>query len=360
MRSLALYGAILVATVGAIALPFYRLNPDLILAPQQITAARPPWETVYALIDGYYDYGVIPLDMRDLSWTPTAAPPTRIPWLWVTGLFGLVYAFFYTRPLDWGAPRQTLAFAGFTLSLFLLWSKGYSPQWLGWPLYFIALLLPNLRGVLYAVILDGVNIIEANFYFIIFGDEHWLLVATVIIRTVIFLALAAEFLLLLWPERMTPRLAAIRRWAVAGLVVALVVGAIPAGWRLGERYFALSRQQSPYAATIARLEEEPLKGALLLNSHTAYDWLYPYLRTEYRFFMLDDYAPPGQSVAGRTTILLERIATETDLLWVYDADAGVTTPAEEALAAWLGGRPPAHIQDIDGGRLYLYVLPAGQ
>ena len=50
--------------------------------------------------------------------------------------------------------EHTLAFVGFTLCLFMLWSKGYSPQWLGWPLFFMALLLPNLRGIIYAIILS--------------------------------------------------------------------------------------------------------------------------------------------------------------------------------------------------------------
>jgi hypothetical protein len=125
---IALYLAIFLVTVIVIALPFYLMNPALILGSQQITGARQPWETVWALIDGNYDYGVIPLDMRDLSWSPGDAPPTRVPWLLVTSLFGLVYLFFYTRPLNWNAPRQVLAFVGFTLALFMLWSKGYSPQ----------------------------------------------------------------------------------------------------------------------------------------------------------------------------------------------------------------------------------------
>jgi len=140
---IALYLAVFAVTVILIGLPFYRLNPDLILGSQLITAARQPWETVWALIDGNYDYGIIPLDMRNLAWTPGDAPPTRIPWLVVTGVTALVYLLFYTRPLNWQRPRNLLAFVGFTLAVFMLWSKGYSPQWLGWVLFFIALLLPT-------------------------------------------------------------------------------------------------------------------------------------------------------------------------------------------------------------------------
>ncbi len=353
---IALYLAIFLVTIVLIALPFYRMNPDLILGSQQITAARQPWETVWALIDGNYDYGVIPLDMRNLAWQPGEAPPTRIPWLLVTLGFGLIYAFFYTRPLNWRQPGQAIPFVGFTLCLFMLWSKGYSPQWLGWPLFFIALLLPNIRGITYAVILSLSNIVEANFYFIMFPQERWLLAATVLIRTALLIVLAIEFLWLIWPQLVTPRVKTVRAWSLAVFVLILLVAAVPAGLRLGQSYFDLRLQQSPYAATITRLQGEQVKGGLLLNSHIVYDWFYPYLRHDYQLIMLDDYAPPGQSVQARTVALLDDLAAQTDVFWIYDADAALTSPAEEALQSWLGEQPPAHQQDIDGGRLYLFIL----
>jgi len=360
LRRIVIYFAIFLVTVFLITMPFYLMNPKLILGPQLISAARQPWETVWALIDGNYDYGIIPLDMRDLSWTPGNALPTRIPWLWVTTIFGLLYAWFYTRPLDWRQPRNVLAFVGFTLCLFMLWSKGYSPQWLGWILFFIALLLPNIRGVTYATILSIANIIEANFFFIIFPNERWLFAATVLIRTFLFIVLAIEFLWLIWPQVVTPRVTKIRGWGLAIFVGLLLIGTIPAAVQLTHSYFDLRHLQSPYTATLTRLQDEPAKGALLLNSHHTFDWFSPYLRRDYSLFMLDDYAPPGESVDVRTTVLLDTIATQTDILWIYDSDASVTTSAEEALAAWLGDTSLAHIQDIDGGRLTLYILNAAE
>jgi hypothetical protein len=240
------------------------------------------------------------------------------------------------------------------LCLFMLWSKGYSPQWLGWVLFFIALLMPNLRGVTYAVILSLANIIEANFYFIIFPEDRWLFAATVLLRTLLLLVLAIEFLWLIWPP--APRWQRALNWGLTGLVALLIIGAIPAGAALGRSYFETRLRQSPYSATITRLQGEAVKGALLLNSHTTYDWFYPYLRGDYRLAMLDDYAPANDSVARRTTALLDGLAAQTDVLWIYDADAAVTTASEEALRAWLAPYQMAHIQDIDGGRLYLYIL----
>jgi hypothetical protein len=356
MRRIAIYLIVFLMTVVLVGAPFYFMNPDLILRPQQMTTLRPAWETIWALIDGNYDYGIIPLDMRNLDWAAIEPASSRVPWPFVTAVFGLVYLWFYTRQIEWASAQPLLAFAGFTLCLFMLWSKGYSPQWLGWPLFFIALLLPNLRGIIYTTILSLANIIEANFYFIIFPQEHWLFATTVLIRTLLFIVVAIEFLWLIWPKAVTPRVEQLRRWGVTIFVLILVIGAVPAGLQLGRSYFNLRQKQSPYAATITRLRGEQVTGALLLNSHTVYDWFYPYLRHQYNFFMLDDYTPPGNSVERRTQTLLETITAQTDVLWIYDADAVITTPSEEALQNWLNGRPPAHLQDIDGGRLYLFIL----
>ncbi len=354
---IALYSAIFLVTVIIIAWPFYQLNPDLIFASQQITMLRQPWETVWALIDGNYDYGILPLDRRDLNFAEIPPVPSQIPWLGVTAIFGLIYALFYTRPINWAKAKNMLAFAGFTLCLFMLWSKGFSPQWLNWPLFFIALLLPNIRGVIYAAILSLGNIIEANFFFIIFPEEHWLFATTVLIRTFLLIVLTVEFLWLIWPQAVTPRVRKVRAWGLTVFVLLLLLGLIPALAKLGDSYFDLRKRQSPYAATIERLQHETVTGALLLNNHTVYDWFYPYLRQyEYTFYMLDEYDPPTESVETRTTNLLNSIAQQNDVLWIYDHNAALTTPAEETLTVWLNNRPPAHIQDIDGGRLYLFIL----
>jgi hypothetical protein len=238
----------------------------------------------------------------------------------------------------------------------MLWSKGYSPQWLGWVLYFIALLLPNGRGIGYAILLSVSNMLEANIFFVMFPDEHWLLQVTVITRTVIFITLSLEFILLIWPHWVTPPMAHLRRWSVILLLAVWLIGTPPALWSLGQSYMINRLAQSPYHTTITRLQGEKVKGALLLNDQIVYDWFYPYLRQDYQFFMLDDYQPANDTVERRMTDMLNHITAQTPVLWVYDGNAAETTPAETALQTWLNQRSPAHIQDIDGGRLYLFII----
>lgn len=357
------YLGVFALTVVAIGLPFYLLNPRLAWGPLAISGARAPWESVWALLEGEFGYGVIPLDMRDITWDPASAAPSRLPWLWITLAFGLVYLFAYTRRFAWRNPRNLVAFTGFTLIMFMLYSKGYSPQWLGWPLAFVALLLPNLRGAFYAVVTSLLNLIEANLFFTVVPDAHWLLVVTVGLRTLIFVLLAVEFLLILQPHWLTPKVGSVRRWGLVGLAGLLLAGSLPAGVRFVEEYVEARYQLSPYQATIATLRaarspaapESQGQPALIFNSydHRAYDWLYPYLRRDFAFYMLDDYAPPGQSVEVRTIASLEHIAAAHQEWWLFDSAPDTVSPSETAAADWLTAQGTLlDVREIDDGRLY--------
>jgi hypothetical protein len=361
-----LYVGVFGLTVAAIGLPFYLLNARLVWGPLVISGARAPWESVWALLEGEFGYGIIPLDMRNISWDPATSPAYRLPWIWITLAFAFVYALIYTRRFDWKEPRKVLALTGFTVVLFMLYSKGYSPQWLGWILVFVALLLPNLRGAFYAVMSGLLNLVEGNIFFTIVPDERWMLIATVGLRTLIFLILAAEFLLILQPHWRTAVVRRAQRWAVIGLATLMVVGSVPASLRFVQAYFDVRYQLSPYQATIDTLraaqpssEANMGQPALILNSydHRTYDWLYPYLRGDYSFYMLDDYAPPGLSVETRTDARLEDIATAHHDWWLFDNDPTHQSPSEKAAADWLSAHGNLlDKRDIDGGQLYHFEI----
>jgi hypothetical protein len=249
----------------------------------------------------------------------------------------------------------------------VLFSKGYSPQWLGWVLAFVVLLLPNLRGAFYAVVTGALNLIEANVFFTMVPDEHWLLVITVGLRTLIFLLLAVEFMLIVQPQWLTPTVRGVRRWGLIGLASLLVVGSVLAGVRFVRAYFDARYQLSPYQATINTLRtarassvgKSTPEAAVILNSydHQTYDWLYPYLRRDFTFYMLDDYAPPGESVERRTIAHLERIAAAQGDWWLFDNDPTTQSPSEMVAADWLATHGALQdVRDIDGGRLYHFLI----
>jgi hypothetical protein len=355
------YFGIFGLTVLAIGLPFYLLNPRMVWGSITMNSVREPWETVWALLEGKYSYGTVPLDMRNTAWDPsTSTYVSPLPWLWITLAFGAIYLWAYTRPFDWKDPRNLTAFTGFTLILFMLYSKGYSPQWLGWTLAFVALLLPNLRGAFYAVIVSLANLMEGNVYFTILPSEHWLLFVTVGLRTLIWVILGAEFMLILQPGWLTRPVRLGRRWAVIGLAAALVVGSVPAGARFVQAYFDARYRQSPYRATIKTLRAQSQPGAaLIFNSfdNTTYDWLYPYLRDNFAFYMLDDYAPPGESMEARTQALLESIAAQRRDWWLFDNNPAVELPSEAVARRWLEDHATlVEARDSDSGRLYHFSI----
>jgi hypothetical protein len=140
-------------------------------------------------------------------------------------------------------------------------------------------------------------------------------------------------------------------------------------------YFEARYQLSPYRATIETLRaarqlppdqagrrsnvKRAPEAALVLNSydHQTYDWLYPYLRRDFTFYMLDDYAPPGESVETRTVARLNRIVAIQQDWWLFDSDPDSQSPSEAVAADWLVTHGTLlDVRDIDGGLLYHFSV----
>ncbi len=356
VRHVVAYLGVFAATVIAIGLPFYLMNSRILWGSLLMNGVRGPWETVWALLVGDFGYGVAPLDMRNLAWIPTRTPGPSLPWMWISVVFALLYGFLYTRRWEWTNPRAVTAFAGVTVAIFMLYSKGYSPQWLGWILVFVAMLLPTLRGAAYAVLVSVANLVEGNVFFTMVPDEHWLLVLTVGLRTVVFVMLAVEFVLVGRPDWVNSTVVRLRRWALVGLIAIVTIGAVPASIFFVNGYFDARYRMSPYRATIDILRTESQTGdVLVLDSFDdrTYDWLYPYLRQQLTFYMLDDYAPPPARVEDETRTLLEAIASEHSVWWLYDSDPGSDSVSELTAMDFLQNHAELlDTRDVDGGRLY--------
>ena len=129
-------------TSAALLLPFALLNPDMTLASLRIIWSRPPWETVWALTQGVYGPGSVgPLSARTDSnfWVPSAQPGTE-NW-WIAALFAALLLTFYWKFWNTRDGYKIVAGVGFTLCTLLLYSKGYSPQFLIWLAPLIVVLL---------------------------------------------------------------------------------------------------------------------------------------------------------------------------------------------------------------------------
>jgi hypothetical protein len=287
-----LYVLIFVAIVAGIGYPLVSANPSLALSSLRIQSIRSPWQSIWALIDGNYTAGVVELDMRNLEGLAAPLWPSRIPWGVVGLFFLLVYLWLYTRRYDWTRTRTLLSFTATSVIWLFLYSKGWSPQFLVWVLAFLALLLPTLRGVLLAILLSLVNVVESHLFLIMLPDEHWLLVGTVITRTLLLLLLMVEFLAQIWPApvraEQVRRLAA---WATWGVMLAALLGAGISAPRVARAYWNQQYAKHPCQEAILYLEQEAHWPNPLIVTQQPELWrdLYPWLRQSYEFYVIDGY-----------------------------------------------------------------------
>jgi len=342
-RKLAFLGATVLALL-VIALPFLYLNSRFLWAFLANMLGRSSWETVWALAEGYYSYGVVTADRFTLP-TDFSTHPSFLPWPLITAVFALILLWLYTRRLDYENKSNVIALTGLTVSLLMLFSKGYSPQFIVQLIPFAVLLLPNLKGVGYVILLDVANFLEGTVYFIMLPQERWVLVAAILSRTLLIMALSAEYGLILFDVR-SPRLRRVHRRASTALLVFLVAAGCVLAWPLTRAYHASRYVQEEYRPVMEFLQTtaDPASSALVLTDQQLYQRFYPFLRGQMNLYLSP---PEGQ---------LSAISMAHSDLWLFEAQ----NRAPE-LTAWLD----QHTQKLDAyefekGELYRYHVPQRQ
>lgn len=294
-----IYGVVLGLTVMAILAPFIILpaldddGTQWWTISFQSMLGRSSWETVWAVGEGYYGFGKVEGERLDSdvslsdfaidSELPEKAQEFREQLFFVIRFLATLaviggYAYLFTRPINYKQPRNLIAFGGITVVLFLLYSKGYSPQFLVYLLPFIVLLMPTGRGLVYALILTGLNILEQPVYFVMLPEATWLLVFIVFARFLTFVAVGIEFALLLWPlEARYPRLI---KWHAqaplifSGLAALCLIILTPLTIRAYSHHQLDNTDLGTFAGFMTtRAEGEPL----ILSSQETYRQIYPHL-----------------------------------------------------------------------------------
>jgi hypothetical protein len=187
--------AVFAAVVGLLGL----LSPVYTWASLRSLGSRASWQTVWALLDGNLSTGTYDGDRLD----PAAVDlvqgrPVYVPTWLTTFLFGALGLWLWWKTPPTPEPRQVLRFTTLVVLLFFLWSRGWSPQWLGMLAPLVLLSLPLERAVLYLVVLTFVNIAEWP-VLLSRGLDRWLYL-TVVVRTVLFVGLSVD----LWRRLRVP------------------------------------------------------------------------------------------------------------------------------------------------------------
>ncbi len=326
------------ATMLLIALPFLWVNAGFLWAFFANMLGRSSWESVWALLDGYYSYGVVTADRLSLP-ADFSTHATSIPWPAVTLAFMLIFVWLYTRRADYEDHLRTVALTGLTVNLFILYSKGYSPQFIVQLIPFAVLMLPHLRGVGYIILLDIINFLEATVFFIILPEQHWLLVVTVLFRTLLIVALTVEYGFILFDVR-RPRVIALQRRSFAGLLICVSVALLVLLYPLGQAYRSSRYATEEYRPVmdLLRAQSTPSRAGLILTDQALYQRFYPFLRAQVGIYL----SPEEDELSAMTMA--------HDELWVFGADAQTA-----GLRAWLEAHSGStEVYEFDGGDLYRY------
>ncbi len=235
------------------------LLPFLIAAPQYLlgfvrgTLSRPSWNSLWAILEGGYTFGAVqPVRERFVVENIAAAPPSSLPWPLIHLAFLAIFVFIYTRRLDWRKPLNAVAFAGLTINLFLLWSKGFSGQFIVYVFPFVVLLLPNWRGLVYVALLSVLWIAEFPLSLLTFATStveapSWFTAWVILARTVVLIGLCLEYAALIW---LRPRMQrTFSRIAAIGLIAAWV-SVLPAGVALLNTYTQVRLANDPATPAI--------------------------------------------------------------------------------------------------------------
>lgn len=190
-REAAIYVAVALAVVAAVLGLLAAVGPTYTWASLRSLGGRASWQTVWALLDGNLATGTVHASRFDPQTVdlPQGNPALVPTWL-TTLLFGVVYLWLWWKTPPALEPRRVVRFAALTVVLFFLWSRGWSPQWLGMLVPLVLLALPLERAALYLVVLTFVDIAEWP-VLLSRGLNQWLYL-TVIVRTLLLVLLAVD------------------------------------------------------------------------------------------------------------------------------------------------------------------------
>lgn len=131
---------------------FLVASPRGMQASVTATMSRPAWESPWALIEGCCAFGKLPEpSTRGLSVEPFEQGSNRLPWPLVSALFGVAYFAVLVRRRAEVDAHAAVALTLFTVAMLMLWSRGFSPQFVQWLLPLLLIGLPGRAGLLLAV-----------------------------------------------------------------------------------------------------------------------------------------------------------------------------------------------------------------
>lgn len=308
--------------VGTVVLPLLIAAPEYMLAMVRSLASVSSWETVWALLEGYSGYGLVaPLAVRnDPAAAQFAIHPATLPWPLITTIFGVIYLAIITRPIDWRDRSKVVLGALFSFSLFVLYNKGYSPQWATYLGTLALLALPTGRGLGYALLLGGALVAEWPIGFLMFGNQAGIFAIIVIVRTFIIAALCIEAISRLLPATKVWR--SLQHGLLPFSLTVAIVGVLIAVGPMWTAYRETRLQSEPLAPWIEAQRSTGAAEPIVVLQPEVFERLTPYLSSE-RLHLLPNVN--GTAWVTPTEWLTQTLTSDNYAWLVYDAGLSKNT-----------------------------------
>jgi len=178
----------------------YLISPEMTLASIVSQPNRSSWQTLWALLDGNFTTGAfltaedrLNPDTSNLAIGNKPVIPSNITLV----LFATLGFWLWTQ---WKNRTETsfIGFTGIVWSIFLLWSPGWSPQWILYLIPVILLTLPLARGLLILIIF--ILLTNLEWPILLMSNTFESLYIIVPIRIIILVILILEFWKLCRPK----------------------------------------------------------------------------------------------------------------------------------------------------------------
>jgi hypothetical protein len=277
-------------------LPFLIAAPQMVLAHLDTLLTLPGWSSPYALIDGVIKH-VDPkvADRFDVALAASPLVPSRIPWGIVTAAFGVAYLIILWQAMKRSksasprtanredavrraTARSAIGLAALTFIFYLLWSKGFSPQWVLYLIAFLCILLPSFLGTVLIALLEVVYVIEWPVTFILLNADPGYLTAVVFVRTAYIVGLALFFGAIIFTDVPSTRWETAKCWAKLGSIAAVLSVAILAFAAL-PLYAAQRYQADPMRQAVEVIKDQstPDRANLIFDRVDTAERLAPFL-----------------------------------------------------------------------------------
>jgi hypothetical protein len=156
-------------------------------------SSKGSWETVWALIDGNFQTGAMAAPEERTAVTSIghnmSLNPARIPPLLTLVIFGALGLWAIWK-VQIRTERQSIQVLCFAWGLFMLWSPGFSPQWILYMIPLMLLSLPEREGFLFTILL--ILICLAEWPLLLSQGLFWTLIFTVPVRFVLVAGMSAR------------------------------------------------------------------------------------------------------------------------------------------------------------------------